>query len=178
MACSRVTTIFSKRVVRLDLLFHLRLDLLEILRRDAVRQIDVVIKSVFDRRPGGELRLGPEPQDGGGQHVRGGMADAFQLGHLRAVVEGFAFRVRSRTAVLDFQQTWVKINNKETKKRRRKNVPAWFLGCLVVQNSTVLISKSSAIRQTRPAAARPRPSRRCACIAGKIPATPRRPPGR
>ena len=85
---------FLERVVRLDLLLHLGLDLLEILRRDAVLQIHVVIKSVFDRRTGGELRLGPEPQNGGGHDVRGGMADAFQLGHLRAVVESFAFGIR------------------------------------------------------------------------------------
>ena len=73
---------FLEGVVRLDLLLHLRLDLREILRRDAVRQIHVVVKPVLDRRPGGELGVRPEPQNGGGHDVRGGMADAFQLGHL------------------------------------------------------------------------------------------------
>ena len=82
---------FLEGVVRLDLLFHLRLDLREILRRDAVRQFHVVIKSVFDRRAGGELGVGPEPQDGGGHDVGGGMPDAFQLGHLLAVVQCLAF---------------------------------------------------------------------------------------
>ena len=78
-------------VVRLDLLFHLRLDLLEILRRDPVRQIDVVIEAILHRRPGGELRLRPDAQDGRGQHVRGGVAQALDVGHLVALFEGLAF---------------------------------------------------------------------------------------
>ena len=49
-----------ERMVCFDLLLHLRLDLLEILRRNAVRKIDVVIKAVLHRRPGGELRLRPD----------------------------------------------------------------------------------------------------------------------
>ena len=68
-------------VVRLDLLLHLGLDFLEILGRDAVRQFDVVVEAVLDRRAGGELRFRPEPEDGGGQDVGGGMADALQVGH-------------------------------------------------------------------------------------------------
>ena len=68
-------------MVRFDLLFHLGLDFLEILGRDAVRQLDIVIEAVLDRRPGGELRFGPEPQDGGRQNMGAGMADPFQLGH-------------------------------------------------------------------------------------------------
>ena len=78
-------------VVRFDLLLHLRLDLREILGRDAVRQFDVVIKAVLDRRPGGELRVGPDAQDGRRQDVRGGMAQALEVGHLRALLESFAF---------------------------------------------------------------------------------------
>ena len=50
-------------MVRFDLLFHLRLDLLEVFGRNAVRQFDVVIESVLDRRPGGELRFRPDFQN-------------------------------------------------------------------------------------------------------------------
>ena len=70
-----------KRVVRLDLLFHLLLEAGEILRGNAVRKFDVVIKTVLHRRTGGKLRLGPDFQDGRGQHVRGGVADAFEFSH-------------------------------------------------------------------------------------------------
>ncbi len=82
---------FLEGVVRLDLLFHLGLDGREILRRDAVLQVHVVVKAVLDRRPGGELRVRPQAQNGGGHDVRGGMPDALQFGHLGAVVESFAF---------------------------------------------------------------------------------------
>ena len=54
-------------------------------------EFHVVIKAVLDRRAGGELGIGPDAQDGRGEHVGAGMADALQFGHLRAVVEGFAF---------------------------------------------------------------------------------------
>ncbi len=56
-----------------------------------MRQIDVVIEAVLDRRPGGELRLRPDAQDGRGQHMRGGMAEPLEVGHLGALLEGFAF---------------------------------------------------------------------------------------
>ena len=58
-----------------------------------MREFNVVIKTVLDRRPGGELRVRPKAENRRGQDMRGGMPDAFQLGHLRAVVESFAFRV-------------------------------------------------------------------------------------
>ena len=80
-ASSRETIDPLEDVVRFDLLFHLRLDLREILGRDAVRQIDVVIEAVLHRRPGGELRLRPDAQDGRRQHVRGGMAQPLEVGH-------------------------------------------------------------------------------------------------
>ena len=54
-----------ERMVRLDLLLHLGLDFLEIFGRDAMRQFDVVIKTVLHRRPGGELRFRPDFQNGG-----------------------------------------------------------------------------------------------------------------
>ena len=80
-----------ERMVRFDLLLHLRLDLLEIVGRDAVRQIDVVIKAVLDRRPGSELRFRPDPQDRRRQDVRRRMTETLEVGHLRALFESFAF---------------------------------------------------------------------------------------
>ncbi len=51
-----------------------------------MRQFDIVIEAVLDGRPGGELRFRPETQNGGGEDVGAGMADAFQLGHGRALM--------------------------------------------------------------------------------------------
>ena len=78
-------------MVRFDLLLHLRLDLLEILRRNAVRKIDIVIKTVLDRRPGGELRFRPDFQNRRRQDMRGRMTQTFDVGHLRALLWSFAF---------------------------------------------------------------------------------------
>ncbi len=78
-------------MIRFDLLFHLRLDFLEVFRRDAVRQIDIVVEAVLDRRPGGELRFRPDPQDGRRKDVRRRMAKALEVGHLRALFQSFAF---------------------------------------------------------------------------------------
>ena len=86
-----MTTTSFEDVVRLDLLFHLLLDLREILGRDAVRQIDVVVKAVFDRRPGGKLRVRPDAQDGRRQHMRAGVAQPLEVGHLVALFESLAF---------------------------------------------------------------------------------------
>ena len=46
-----------------------------------MRELDVVIKSVFDRRACGKLGLRPDLQDRGGEDVRAGMSDAFDFGH-------------------------------------------------------------------------------------------------
>ena len=54
-------------------------------------EFHVVIKAVLDRRAGGELGVGPEAENGRGEHVRAGMADALQLGHLLPVIGRFAF---------------------------------------------------------------------------------------
>src|SRR6185437_16076097 len=51
---------FLERMIGFDLLFHLGLDLLEIFRRNAVRKIDIIIETVLDWRPGGELRFRPD----------------------------------------------------------------------------------------------------------------------
>jgi hypothetical protein len=68
-------------VVRLDLLLHLLLDARKVLRRDPVRQVEIVIKAVLDRRTGGKLRLRPDAQDRRGKHVRTGMTKGFNFSH-------------------------------------------------------------------------------------------------
>ena len=72
-------------MVRLNLLFHLRLDFLEVLRRNAVRKIDVVIKTVFYRRPGGELRFRPDFQDRRRKDMGSRMTKTFEVRHLLAL---------------------------------------------------------------------------------------------
>ena len=78
-------------VIRLRFLFHLGFDLREVLGRDAVRQFEIVIEAILDRRPGGKLRLRPDAQDRGRHDVRGGMAQPLEVGHLRALLGSFAF---------------------------------------------------------------------------------------
>ncbi len=62
-----------KGVVRLGFLFHLLLDLRKIFGRNAMLEIHVVIETVFNRRPGSELGVGPQPQNRRGHDMRGGM---------------------------------------------------------------------------------------------------------
>ena len=73
-------TTFEWLVLRDDL-SHLCFDPGEILGRDAVPQIDVIIKSLLHRRPRRELCLGPDAQNGLGQHVGAGMTQGFQFVH-------------------------------------------------------------------------------------------------
>ena len=73
-------------VIRFDLLLHFRLDLLEILGRNPVRKIDVVIKAVLDRRPGGELRFRPNLQNRCREHVGRRMTKTLDVRHLRALI--------------------------------------------------------------------------------------------
>ena len=58
-----------KRMVGFDFLFHLGLDPLEIFGRNAAVQFDVVIEAVLDRRPRGELRVGPDLENPRRQHM-------------------------------------------------------------------------------------------------------------
>ena len=97
-------------MVGFDLLLHLRLDLLEILRRNAVRKIDIVIKTVLDRRTGSELRFRPDFQNGGGEHVRRRMPKPLDLRHLRAHFRCFAVFVHERPVKLTMKA------GKDTKK--------------------------------------------------------------
>ncbi len=72
-------------MIRLNFLLHLRFDLFEIIGRDAVGEIHVIVKTVFHRRPGGELCLRPDLKNGGGKYMRGRMAETFEIGHRRAL---------------------------------------------------------------------------------------------
>ena len=49
-----------ERMVRFDLLLHLRLNLLEIVRRNPVGKINIVIKTVFHRWARSELCFRPD----------------------------------------------------------------------------------------------------------------------
>ena len=73
-------------MVRFGFLFHLGLDLLEIFGRDAVVEFEVVIETVLDRRTRGELRVGPDLEDGRRQHVGSRVPQALDVGHLRALL--------------------------------------------------------------------------------------------
>ena len=77
-------------VVRFRFFFHLGFDFFEVLRRNSMRQFDVVVETVLDRWTGGELRLPPDFENGGGENVRGGMAEALQIGHLGALLRSFS----------------------------------------------------------------------------------------
>src|SRR5437879_5253388 len=80
-----------ERMVCVDLLFHFRLDFLEIVGRDAVGKIDIVIKTVLYRRPGGELRFRPDFQNRRGEYMRRRVTQALDVGHRGALLQIFAF---------------------------------------------------------------------------------------
>ena len=64
-------------------------------------RLDVVVKPVLDRRPGGELGVGPEAQDGRGQDVGAGMADALQVGHFLPVIQCFPVILHAANLTID-----------------------------------------------------------------------------
>ena len=66
-----------ERLVGGDVLAHLRLDGREVRvgHRDPVGELEVVVEAVLDRRPDRDLHAGVELHHGGGQHVRGVVAD-------------------------------------------------------------------------------------------------------
>ena len=78
-------------LVLLRHLAHLRLDLLEIIRRDPVLHVEVIIEAIFDRRPVGELGIRPDSEDSRRHHVSCGMAEPFQIRHLLAFIESLPF---------------------------------------------------------------------------------------
>ena len=82
-----------ENMVRLHLALHLLLDPREVLGGNPVAQFHIVIKPVLHRRPRRELRIGPDFQDRRRQHMRGGVADAFEFGH-----GVFPFRRKSSAA--------------------------------------------------------------------------------
>ena len=62
-------------------LAHLRLKADEVLRGEAVVQVDVVVEPGVGRRADVELGLGEEAEHGGRQHVRARVADLFERCH-------------------------------------------------------------------------------------------------
>ena len=66
-----------ERLVGLDVLAHLGLERLEVVLGDgdAVGELEVVVEALADRRADRDLGAGIEVEHGGGQHVRGVVAD-------------------------------------------------------------------------------------------------------
>ena len=60
-------------------LLHLRLDLLEVIRRDAVLHVEVVVEAVLHRRAVGELGIGPDAQDRGGHDMGTGVTQTINV---------------------------------------------------------------------------------------------------
>src|SRR5262245_17287388 len=80
-------------MVCLYLLLHFLLDPGEVLRSNAVGEVYVIIKAVFDRWSRGELGIRPKTQDCCGHNVGTGVPDALKFGHFVAVIERLAFRL-------------------------------------------------------------------------------------
>src|SRR4029450_10413274 len=62
------------RAALLQLALDLRLDLRERVLADRLRELEVVVEAVLDRRPDRDLRPGVETADGLGEQVRRGVA--------------------------------------------------------------------------------------------------------
>ena len=75
-----------ERMVRFDFVFHLGLDLFEIIGRDAVGKIDIVIKAVLHRRARSELRFRPDFQNRRRKYVRRRMTKTLDIRHCRALL--------------------------------------------------------------------------------------------
>ena len=89
LGAGQVTRALEAKVGRL-LLAHLRLDLLEVGRRQRPRQVEVVVEAVLDGRTDAELRVGEDVEHGGRQHVRRTVT------HRREVVFGAGTQGRGR----------------------------------------------------------------------------------
>jgi len=59
---------------------------LRLAQPETLIDINGLSELAYLRVTGGELRIGPQPQNGGGHDVGARVADALQLVHLRAVV--------------------------------------------------------------------------------------------
>ncbi len=74
-------------LILLHHLLHLCFDLLEIIRREPMLQIEVIIKPLIRRRPNIQLRLRPNPQNRRGQHMRARMPNARQPIHFPPLLQ-------------------------------------------------------------------------------------------
>src|SRR5439155_20824757 len=70
-----------ERMIRFDLLFHLGFDFFEVLRRNSVLKINVVVETVLHWRSCGELCSRPDFQNGRRQYVRRRMTQTFNVRH-------------------------------------------------------------------------------------------------
>ena len=59
----------------------------------AMRHLQVIVETGLNGRPIRELRLGLEAQEGGREDMRTRMPEAFEVGHLVAVVERLALGI-------------------------------------------------------------------------------------
>ena len=62
---------------------HLLLDLDQVLGGEVMRQVEVVIETLVGGRADVQLRLWEEPEDGGAQHMGGGVTELLEGSHLR-----------------------------------------------------------------------------------------------
>jgi hypothetical protein len=63
---------------------HLLLDLHQVLGREAMGEVEVVVEAGVGGRPDVQLGLREEAEDGGPQHVGGGVTELLEGSHLRA----------------------------------------------------------------------------------------------
>src|SRR5271157_4097369 len=77
-------------LVLLDHLFHFCLDFLKIARRNVMVQLDVIVKTVLDWWPCGELCIRPDPKNSRRKNVRAGRAYPFEFGHLLSCFQRFS----------------------------------------------------------------------------------------
>ena len=84
-------------LILLHHLLHLRLDLLKIIRREPMLQIEVIIKPLIRRRPNIQLRLRPNPQNRRGQHMRARMPNARQPIHLLPLLQSLPLHLSFST---------------------------------------------------------------------------------
>ena len=63
---------------------HLFLDLHQVLGREGMVEVEVVVEAVVGGRSDVQLSLGEEAEHGGAQHVGGGVTDLLEGSHLRA----------------------------------------------------------------------------------------------
>ena len=70
-----------KSLFFLDHFLHLRLDLRKILIAQSMGHVEIIVKPCIGRRSDIQKRLGPKPQNRGGQHVCRRVTEFFERSH-------------------------------------------------------------------------------------------------